>query len=202
MFAISKINPVVRAVLVVGGVASLVTGVTLATHDTAVADITGSSAATATENLHISATGAEGTFTGSIDGFDFTNLIPGGAAMPTAGNAFWLKNDGGTNFANIELGIPTAPTTIGAPDLTKVMVIVTDPGADEILNAGDSQLIEASMASLVTADAPLGIALPAGSEAKKLFVQVSMEEDAFAGETATVDDFDLQFTGTAPVVTP
>jgi hypothetical protein len=199
MFAIPKINPLVRAVLVVGGVAGLVTGVTLATHDTAVATITDSTVNTATENLHISTTGAEGTFVPSIDGFDFDNLVPGGVAMPLAGNEFWLKNDGGTNFGNITVGIPLAPTTTGTPDLSKVDVVITDPGADGVVGGGDDvALVNQSMDSLVTTDAPLAVALPAGSPAKKLFVQVSMDTGAFAGETASVSDFDLEFTGVAP----
>jgi hypothetical protein len=199
MFAIPKVNPLVRAVLVVGGVAGLVTGVTLASHGSPVAAVTGSTVNAATEDLDVSLDNI--AYAGSVAGFAFDNLVPGGDPSPAEGNAFWLKNVGGTDFSDITLGIPTLPTTTGSPNLDKVKVILTDPGADGLLDGvNDTEVLNQSILGLNTGDVSLAFGLDAApSDPQKLFVQVSLDADAFAGTTASVGSFDFEFTG---VVTP
>lgn len=188
-----KVNPLARAVLVVGAVAAVVSGVTFAALDSSSASLTGNTVSSATADLQVSTNGT--TYGATRAGFDFEDVVPGGDPAPTAGHAFWLRNTGTFDLA-LTLNVPVPPTTdpIGL-DLAKVKVVVTDPGLDGLLDGvNDTVVLNSSLSALSAGEVDVTGDLEPGD--KKYFVQVTMDADTFDGEAGTVDAFDLVFNGT------
>ncbi len=190
-----SISPVVRAVLVIGGVAALVTGVTFAALDSSSASLTGNTVASATAELTVSTDNS--VFGASRPGFSFADVVPGGDPAPAAGKEFWLKNTGAVTLA-LTATVPTLPTPVPADlDYSKVHVIVTDPGADGLLDGtNDTQVLDTTMSALGAGEVPLAGTLAPAPPNKKFFVQVSMDPGTFSGTNATIGAFSLVFNGT------
>lgn len=93
MEAIKQINPVARAVIVIGAVMALVTSVTFAAL-TSSATLTGNTIGTASANADLLLwNGSE--FADSAPGFSFTGLVPG---VRSEKFKFYFKNNGNTDL--------------------------------------------------------------------------------------------------------
>jgi len=172
-----------------GVVLAIVSGVTFAALQSQEATLTGNTIESATADIRISVD--NNTYSSSHTGFDFSSVVPGGAAVPTTGYPFFLKNYGTTNSL-IKMAVSSVPTNTSNVDLSKVSVIITRVGG------GATQTF--SLASLISTYASGGTALtevlpPATFYQYK--IQVSMAVDAFTGTGAALGNIDFVFTGTA-----
>lgn len=194
MQKVLRINPVVRAVGVIAAVAVLVTGVTFAALDSSSASLTGNTVSSATADLTVSTNGS--TFDSTKPGFDFEDVVPGGDPVPETGHAFWLQNEGAADLdltATLPGTITTDPALL---DLTKVHLIITDPGADEALGGGDdTEVLNATFADLNAGEESIDGQL-GSNDIKKFVVQVSMDANAFDGSSGSISAFDIEFNGT------
>lgn len=188
------IKPVVRAIAVMAAVGVTVTGITFAALQSQSAALTGNSIETASANLQISKDNTADSFSSSTTGYDFTNVLPGGPAVPAEGNTFYLRNGGTTDLA---LKLSVNGTQISADTslaLSSVYIILTAP---------DSSTQKLALPSLFTATNPagtdLGITLDAGTTGQ-FKVQVQMDSNALSGATtssAAIKNVALSFGGTA-----
>ena len=185
---LAAFQPLARALIVVSAVAVLATGVTYAALQSKQAALTGNTISTATADLRIGTT--ELTFSNTRSGFDFTNIIPGTTPAPTEGYSFYLKNYGKAPMV-LKYAITTVPTNLSSVDLSKVYLSVT--------RVDTSATQKISIASLVAAESTGGITLTdnlAGVTVAHYKTQVSMDDDAFSGTSATIGGIDLVFNGT------
>jgi hypothetical protein len=181
-------QPLARAVVVVSAVAVLATGVTYAALQSQAATLTGNSISTATADLRIGTTAS--TFYNTRTGFNFANIIPGAVASPTDGNSVYLKNFGSAPMA-LKVAISSVPANASNVDLNKVYLLIS--------RVDTSALQKITVASLVAANTTGGTAMTdhlAGGSIAQYKLQVSMDDDAFSGTTATVGAIDLIFNGT------
>ena len=187
-----SIKPVVRAVSVIAAVGVVVTGITFAALQSQSAALAGNSIETASANLQVSKDGS--AFGNTASGYDFSNIVPGGAAVPTDGNTFYFRNAGTTNLA-LKLSV-NGQQVVNDPslNLAKVWVIVTSPDA-----VAHKLALSVLISSYSTGGADLGVTLNTSSTG--LFkVQVSIDADALSGGTtssASIKNVDLTFGGTA-----
>ncbi|HEX8227601.1 MAG TPA: hypothetical protein VF572_07075 [Candidatus Saccharimonadales bacterium] len=182
------VQPMARAIMVVSAVAVLATGVTYAALQSQAATLTGNTISTATADLKIGSSAS--TFSATRAGFNFSNIIPGATPSPTDGNSFYLKNFGAAPMA-LKVAVSSTPANTANVDLTKVFLVFTrvDTTATQKL----------SLASLVSAHTTGGTAITdslAGGAVAQFKTQVTMDDDAFTGTTATVGGIDLTFNGT------
>ena len=187
----SKFLPIIRAVGIVAAVMIVVSGVTFATLQSQQVKLTGNTIQTATANLQISPDGI--IYSGSQQGFAFSNLVPGGQAMPLSGYSLYLKNAGGTPLA-LKLALSSVPTNTDNVDLTKVHVILTPADGGSVQNFTLQSLVDASSTGGQSILVP-GELMPSASEQYKL--QISMESDAVNGPSATIGNLDFSFSGVA-----
>lgn len=185
----SKTTALVRAVVVMGAVMSIVSGVTFAALQSQQAVLAGNSISTASADLKISTDGT--TFTTSGTGFSFANIIPGGSAVPAGGNTFYLKNSGSTNVS-LKMAISNTPTNTSNVDLTKVSVIVTRTPGGSAQTFTMQQLMDTYATGGTAVSTPINTATTA-----QFSIQVSMTSDAFSGPSATLGNINIVFTGTA-----
>lgn len=183
-------NPVVRSGIIILAMVGLIGGVTYAALQSQV-KITSSNISTANAGLMISQNNS--SFSSSVSGFNFGNIIPGGSAMPANGYPFQLKNSGGTPLT-LKLGVSSIPTNADAVDLTKVSVIIS--------SSTTTQTQTFSLQSLIDSYATGGtaITIPAVLFPDQVFpmaMQVSMAKDAFVGSSAIIGAIDYTITGTA-----
>lgn len=181
-------QPLARAVMVVSAVAVLATGVTYAALQSQQASLTGNSISTATADLRIGTTAS--TFDTTRTGFKFTSIIPGAVPSPADGNSFYLKNYGTSTMA-LKFSISTTPTNTSNVDLSKVYLVFSR------IDTTATQKV--SVAALVAANATGGVALTdniSGGTIAQYKTQVTMDDDAFTGQSATIGGIDLVFTGT------
>jgi len=189
----SKHGPLLRALTVVSSVGVLVTGVTFASLQSQQAVLTGNSIQTATAGLLIGTASATSTaFSSSHSGFSFTNVVPGGPAMPEAGNTFYLKNNG-TATLSLKLSVGTTPTNTSSVDLSKVNVNVTRTDTNTTQTASLQSLLDGYPASGLTLTDPLAPA----STGVQYTISVSMAADAFTGSSASIGAIDFVFSGSA-----
>lgn len=184
------INPIVRTSVVIAILLMLLTGVTFAALQSQT-KITSSNITTTNANMQISQNGT--TFTSSVDGYNFGEIVPGGAYMPASGYAVYLKNGGGSGLAPT-LAVSSTPTNPSNVDLTKVNIIMTSAASGEV------QIF--SLQSLIDAHATGGLALTSLSvlfpgQTYQFKMQASMAKDAFVGSSASIGAIDFTLTGTA-----
>jgi hypothetical protein len=184
---LGAVQPVARAIIVVSAVAVLATGVTFAALQSQSATLTGNSISTAPADLRIGTSAS--TFSSTRTGFSFSNVIPGSAATPADGNSFYLKNYGAATMG-LKVAINTVPTNTANVDLSKVYIVFSrvDTNATQKL----------SVASLVASSSTGGTALTdtlAGGVIAQYKTQVSIDDDAFSGTSATIGGIDLVFNG-------
>lgn len=186
-----RYSPVARAMLVFGVVASLVTGVTFAALNNQ-ATLTNNTISSATAELQIK---SSGQFAPQDAGFAFSDIIPGGPAVPEPGGAFQLRNTGGTDL-DISVSIPALPVFSGGEvDPSKVDLIV---GCST--TGGQNFSVTASFADLLAAHATGGVALGDGFLPKttdnvaNCTVQAQMDEDAIE-DSVSSGFFNIVFHG-------
>ena len=189
MQSIRSISPVVRAVGVIGAVAILVTSITYAALQSQVT-LTNNTIATGTADLQIASfTESCGTFGDTAPGFAFAGVVPGGADSQT--ETFCLKNNG-TSALTLKLKSPSTPTWTTTPtttvDNTKVTLTVTcDNGAGSVTD---------TLANFLAGDVSFATSSLAGTTTATCTAKVHMDATAFTGESASLSNFDLVFTGT------
>lgn len=187
-----NIKPLLRAITVMAIVGVIVTGVTFAALQSQQAVLTGNTIETASADLRVSADG--NTYNSTLAGFDFADIVPGGAAVPTAGYNFYLKNFGGTSLM-LKLSVSSTVANASDVDLSKVNVVLTSVGSG-------AQPQTFTLAALVAANSAGGVTLtspnplPSGSQ-QKFAIQVSMADDAFNGSSASLGNIDFAFSGLA-----
>lgn len=188
-----RLNPVLRATGIIGATAALVTGITFAALSST-ATLTNNTIATGSAELLIDNTDdATTTVPGATDvGYAFTGVVPGGADS-NVGN-FTLTNDGDSDMS-IALNLDGAPVwTVlpsGTVDDSKVDVIVSCTGDLGVFG------VTTDVASLVAGPVALTGANLDTADTATCTVSISMDADAFVGSSASSDQFDFVFTGTA-----
>lgn len=150
--------------------------------------LTNNAITTASANLLLS---TDGTIYGvSFPGYGFNNVVPGGAAVPTAGNPVYLKNTGGVPLG-ARIALAHAPTNPDNINLEKVNLIVTSVGSGLPPQTYNFQsLVNASNGGLAITGSSLE---PGASQQYKL--QISMTADAINGSNATMSGVDIMFMG-------
>jgi len=196
MVLANKINPVMRATLVISAVAVLVTGVTFALSSQATLAQNSFSVGSADLVLDVTSD-ADNDYVDSEPGFTFVDLLPG---TPSAAYGISLRNQGDGPL-DIAVHIPGPVTIPAGLDATKVKVkfekVAGVVGVDR----------EFSLAELIdTGDDPEILVQDVAANAVDPIdynVRVLVQPDAVAGEGGvSVNNFDLVFTGTPPVPAP
>lgn len=185
----SNFKPLMRAVAVMGVVVAIVSGVTFAALQSQQAVLSGSTISTATADLKISLNGT--TFATSSVGFSFSDIIPGGSAVPTTGNNFYLKNLGTTSVLT-KVAVSSVPTNPNNVDLSKVSIIITRTPGGSPQTFTLAQLISNYASGGVQVSTALAI-----NEVGQYKVQASMTADAFSGPSASLGNIDLVFIGSS-----
>jgi hypothetical protein len=185
-----NIKPIGRALGVALAVLVIISGVTFAMLQSQQVKITGSTIQTKTADLAISTDGQ--SYSSSISGFSFADILPGGSAVPANGYVFMLKNTGDTPLA-LKLAVSSTPSNPDDIDLSKVSVMMTPA-------VGAAQTY--SLQALIDADATGGLSFPAPTQlspniSNSYQIQVSMAGDAFTGSSAALGNIDFAFTGVA-----
>jgi hypothetical protein len=186
MQSIRTINPVLRAVGVIGVVAVLAVSVTFAALSSNSVVLADNQFATGTAHLQIWNGSA---FTDSpVSGFDFTNIIPG---TETAPYTFYLKNTGDVPLSISSVSdFGAIPTNIVDP--TQVTVKITNVDQSNVFTTYTlSQLWDS------TPDALPGSSIGAGVQ-NQYDVTVLVAPGAVSGSSASLTNLDLTFTGVQP----
>jgi hypothetical protein len=195
MRSIRLVNPVLRAIGVIGIVAGLVTGVTFAALNSQ-AVLADSSISTSTATLKL----WDGdSFESLAPGFHVTDLVPGSGS----GEKLFYFQNGGTVALNITAHIPDAPAApaggYGFSGFENVKVTFT--------NKHGGATIDTTMAALLAGEVSLpGNPLSAGAQGDSnvadaegnYAVTFDINPAAVTGSHAGVGDFNVVFTGTQP----
>ncbi|HSW80209.1 MAG TPA: hypothetical protein VLG47_05525 [Candidatus Saccharimonadales bacterium] len=194
MFKLHKINPMARALGTMGAVVALAGGITFALTSQPV--VLADNSINASASLQISNGGA---YSGSVTGFNFSGMVPGGAASPD--QTFYLKNNG-TNAVSLALNVPTLPTfTVtpsGSVDNSQVFVNISctsgSSGNFSLSSGNDLTSLNSAPVTLAQGTGPLQ-----PGDAATCTANVSMGASAVSPTTASSvssTNFDLDFTGT------
>jgi hypothetical protein len=187
-----KLLPLARTIAVLSAVGIITTAVTFAALQSSGNALTGNTIQTATASLLISTTGIAGSFQQSVPGFNFTGLVPGGAAQPGANNDIVYLQNSGTAGLKLRLSVPTAPVVTGTVDLGKVLVQLTPPN----LGQGYAPATQAiPLSDLIAGTVMLDNATLNIGAVTNYHVQVAMNADAVSGNSASITGLDLSFSG-------
>lgn len=185
----SKLS-IARSLLIIAAVGAVTTGISFAALQSPSVSLTGNIINTGSADLRISKDNSVFTVP-SVAGFTFDNVVPGGTAMPTSGNLFYLKNVGSGSLT-LKVGVSGNPSNLSAIDLTKTYMIFTRTDTN-------STPITISVKSLMDSYASGGTALndtvAAGTTAS-YSVKASMDSDAFNGASASISGLNLAFLAT------
>src|SRR5579884_853474 len=176
-----------RAVMVVGAVVAVVSGVTFAALQSQQNTLTGNTIETATANLQISKN--DTNYTNTQSGFDFSGIVPGGSAVPVTGYPFYLKNSGQVKLA-LKMAVVSTPSNPNNVDLSKVNVVVTTMGGNNL----PTQTF--SLQSLLN-NGGVDIGTIDNNNSLQYKLQISMASDAVTGNSASLGGIDFAFTGVA-----
>ena len=195
MLNANVISPVIRAILVMGAVAALVTGVTFATLQSQ-ATLTDSTISSATAGLQVKSTGPD--FAAQDAGFKFEDLIPGGAFSPSNDGKFTLKNSGSIPLSVQVQAETVAATGTGTLDKTKVIVRFTNLDAPGSFVDYTLAELESAARNVPGQSAGFTPTALANNDNDKMTIQVKLENGAITGSgPVSVSNFDLTFTGTS-----
>lgn len=190
MSQVLSINPVLRAVGVIGAVAALVTGVTFAALSSS-ATLTGNTLSTGTASLKI----WDGTvFANTAPGFAVNNIVPG---TPSAPRNFYLQNAGGVPL-EVKAQISQPFSVAGITDYADVDVKIT--GFCGLTETYTMAQIIAGPVALPCDPLNAGNAGDSGDFTKPGSYSVSYDIDPSTtfGDQASVGAFNYTFTGTQP----
>jgi hypothetical protein len=182
------LGPILRSIIILGGVGVITTAATFAALQSPNAVLSSNTISTATAFLSVSNDGT--TFNNTKTGFTFANVTPGGPAVPATGYNFYLKNTGTANLS-IKVTMATAPTNINGIDLSKVFLDFsrTETGLSQNIS------IKSLLDSNATGGTPLNDVVSAGATGQ-YNIKVSMTSDAYSGGNgATISGVDLIFSG-------
>jgi hypothetical protein len=191
MKRVKGVSPLVRVASIISIILAMVTGVTYAALQSQNVKLSGNSIQSATANLLIGT--SLGSMGNSSVGFTFPNVEPGGAAVPAAGNVFYLKNSGTTDLT-LHMSIDQFSNS-GNVDLMKVHIILTPTsgagGSPQMLSLG--ALIDAYNSGGVN----LGLKIASNTSAS-YEVRATMDADAMTGgpsSGATIGGIEFVFSG-------
>lgn len=176
---------IARAAGVITATVGLVVGVTFAAFSST-ATLSNNTLSTATAGLEIQT--ATQPFGQNVTGFNLTNLIPGSESTPFLFN---IRTTGGVPLA-ITAHVPATPSFTGfvAGGFSGVHIKITN--ADSAAVVADTNL-----GDLLTGEVPLTGTL-AGNSQENLKATVLIDSSVVTGTSASVDNFDIIFTGTQP----
>ena len=182
-----NIRAILRSIGVVSAVVLAVGGVTFAALQSQLGVVRGNTIQTAVASLQVSPNGS--TFSSSMDGYVFGNLIPGGQPSPMYGYPVYLKNVGTSPLA-VKLSISGPVSNPDSVDLSKVHVILSTN------SGGTPQNI--LMQDLISAAATGGIAVNQAShvipsQVMSYSIQVQLDADAIHGPSANLSNVDFNF---------
>ena len=127
-----------------------------------------------------------------MTGFAFDGVTPGGAAVSSGGDSFYLKNYGSANLA-IKVAVSSNPSNVSNIDLTKVHLIFT-----RVDTSGSA--VSLTLKSLIDSYAGGGMALGdtiIASTTASYSLRVSMDSDAISGSGgSSIAGINISFTGT------
>jgi len=186
-----RLKNIKRSILIATLLMGLTGGAAFAVLQSQQDTLTGNVISTATANLSLSLDGT--SYTSSTAGFEFANIVPGGAAVPTTGYPFYLKNNGATPLA-LKFYVSGTPSNPGNVDLSKVNIILTTVGS-----GASAQSF--SLQSLIDSRDTGGLAiLPTTLNAtysQQYKLQVSIASDANIQSGASLGNIDFAFRGVA-----
>lgn len=185
-----------RPIGVLSAVIVLASGVTFAALQSQSATLQGSRITSATANLLIG--DGQGGYGATAQGFNFDNIEPGGAPMPTPGNSLSLKNSGTSNLA---LKLTMNPNTFANPqnaNTDRIFITLTPL-------SGSGPMQQFSLATLMAAytsntPLPLNLNIAAG-QVSQYSLQVQMTADSVTSTTSgvTLTGINLIFSGSSVV---
>ena len=183
----SDISVLARATLIIGALIIVTFGVTFAALQSQAAVVKGNTIQTAVASLQVSSDGTN--YAGSLNGYAFDGLIPGGAYVPTNGYPVYLKNVGTTPLS-IRLSVSPSLVNNNQVDLSKVRVSLSP------LGGGAGQNV--SLQDLITANSTGGTALAqearvTSGQSTGMLIKISMEADSITGPSANISNLDFNF---------
>ncbi|HEX7260129.1 MAG TPA: hypothetical protein VF272_04330 [Candidatus Saccharimonadia bacterium] len=181
---------IARATGVIGATVALIVGVTFAQLNTT-ATLSNNTVSSATADLTLWDGSA---FAQTAPGFTVTNLIPGAGSGPLP---FYFKNGGAVDLI-VTAHVPVAPSASGFSGWENLKVTFTDNnGAVQATNMGALLAGEVALpGNPVTAGAQGNAGVP--NTEGNYTATFDITPAAVTGSSATVDSFDIVFTGTAP----
>ncbi|HSX30716.1 MAG TPA: hypothetical protein VLE99_02265 [Candidatus Saccharimonadales bacterium] len=187
-----KLLPLARAIGVLSAVGVATTLVTFAAIQSTGNALTGNTIETATANLQISKDGTN--FFANVAGYDFSGLVPGGAAQPVSSGGYLvaLKNTGSATLL-LSLDVPVQPSVTGITDLSKVRVLLTPPMVNGVSFPAQTFKLSDLIAGPVALTGSGSSLIPNATTQFRL--QVAMDGDAVNGSGATINGLDLSFSG-------
>jgi hypothetical protein len=182
---INRISPLARAILVIGAVAALVTGITFAQF-TDTASMTGFTMASGTADLKVDGSDAGTEPSDSEAGFTFEGLAPGEESEP---QTFALRNDGDVDLNVTAFVTPSAVT--GLVDNSKIHFCFNLAGSTDEPTCYTRAEMLANFNDL-PGNPLLASETPANVD-YELFVKVDADHP---GSGFSIALFDMTFTGT------
>ncbi len=193
MYKLKTMRPLVQSIGVIAVVVLLVSGVTFAALQSQQAVLKGNSIQTAMADLRLSKDGA--TYSSSVDGYTFSNIIPGGGAFPANGNPIYLMNNGSTTLA-LKMSLNSGLTNPDNVDLTKVHVTLTPSGGGAPQGMTVQELVTASTTGGIPITVGGGGSLGARSNIYYA-LRIVMDNDSTTSASATIGNMIFNFDATA-----
>ncbi len=182
------LSPLLRSIIILSGVGIITTAATFAALQSQNAVLSSNTISTSTAFLLVSNDNV--SFNNTKTGFTFSNVTPGGPAVPAAGYNFYLKNTGTANLS-IRLTLDAIPTIPFGIDSSKVLINLSR--SDNAFNQVIS--LKALTDSMSTGPVVLTDSITAGTTAT-YNIKVNMSADAYSGSSgATISGIDLVFSG-------
>ncbi len=193
MYKTKSARSLAQAISIIAAVVVLVSGVTFAALQSQQAVLKGNSIQTAVADLKLSKDGAN--YASSLDGYTFSNLIPGGGAFPANGNPIYLMNNGSTTLA-LKLSLNPGLTNPDGVDLTKVHVTLTPSGGGAPQGMTLQELITANSTGGIPITVGNGGSL--GSRSNVYYaMRIVMDADSVSNASATIGNMVFNFDATA-----
>lgn len=186
-------KPLIQTLAIIAAIIIICGSVTFAALQSPTASLTNNTINVGAADLRISTNGT--TFTvPSTAGFTFDGVVPGGAAVPTNGDAFYLKNFSTNTSLAVKVSISTTPTNLGNVNLAKVYFNFTRA---DIVETTVIIPLQTLITSNSTGGTSLGDTLAANGTAQ-YNLKVSMDSDAYSGTGSgvSISGINLSFTGT------
>lgn len=181
-------GPLLRSIIILGGVGIITTAATFAALQSQNAVLGSNTISTATAFLLVSNDGT--TFNNTKSGFTFGNVTPGGAPVPAGGYNFYLKNTGTANLS-IKLTLDATPSGLTGIDTTKVYLNFSR--ADD--NFSTTISLKSLIDSMTSGPVVLNNIVNAGTTAQ-YNITASMDSGAYTGTGGgTISGIDLVFSG-------